>query len=84
MVHRVTAQWYKLGVMLLNEDQESHLDNIKKDHAGDNETCCMEMFWYWLCTNTSATWEQLIAVLRSPAIKLSVVADDLEKMLTDI
>ena len=84
MVRRVTSQWYNLGVMLLNEDQESHLDNIKLDHAGDNETCCMEMLCYWLRTNTSATWEQLIAALRSPAIELSVVADDLEKMLTDI
>ena len=42
----------------------------------------MKMFWYWLDTNTDATWEQLIEALRSLAVKLPTVAADLEKMLT--
>ena len=82
VIPNVTSRWYILGVKLLKEDQESHLDVIESNHAGDNETCCMKMFWYWLNTNTDATWEQLIVALRSSAVKLPVVADDLEKMLT--
>ena len=82
VVPYVTPQWYELGVKLLKEDQESHLDVIQSNHTGDNRKCCMAMFWYWLSTNTSATWKHLIQALQSPAIELPVVAADLEKMLT--
>ena len=82
VIPNVTSRWYTLGVKLLKEDQESHLDVLKLNHAGDNETCCMEMFWYWLNTNTDATWLQIIDALQSPAVKLPSVAVDLEKMLT--
>ena len=82
MIPHVTSRWYTLGVKLLHENQESHLDVLKLNHAGDNETCCMEMFWHWLSTNTSATWQQLIEALRSSGVKLPTVAADLEKMLT--
>ena len=82
MVPHVSPQWYVLGVKLLKEDQESQLDIIESNHAGDNKKCCIDMFRYWLSTNTSATWKQLIKALQSPAVELPVVADDLEKMLT--
>ena len=81
VVARVTPHWYDLGITLFNEEQESHLDVIKSNYT-DKKTCCKEMLWYWLSTNTSATWEQLIEALRSPAVELPVVAADLEKMLT--
>ena len=81
VIPHVTSRWYTLGVKLLKEDQESYLDVIESNHAGDNETCCMKMFWYWLNTNTDATWLQLIDALQSPAVKLPSVAADLEKML---
>ena len=82
VVPYVAARWYMLGVKLLKEDQESHLDVIKSDHTGDNQMCCMEMFSYWLSTNTDATWKQLIEALQSPAVKLTVVAAEIEKILT--
>ena len=82
VIPHVTSRWYTLGVKLLNEDQESYLDVIESNHAGDNETCCMKMFWYWLNTNTDATWQRLIEGLQSPAVKLSAVAADLGKLLT--
>ena len=82
VVPHVTPQWYILGVKLLKEDQESHLDIIESNHAGDNIKCCMDMFRYWLNANTDASWQQLIEALRSPVLKLPVVAADIEKMLT--
>ena len=82
VVPYVAAQWYILGVKLLKNDQGSHLDVIKSDHSGNNQMCCMQMFSYWLNTNTDATWKQLIEALQSPAIKLTVVAANIEKMLT--
>ena len=82
MVPYVSPQWYVLGVKLLKEEQESHLDIIESDYAGDNKKCCIAMFRYWLSTSTGATWKQLIEALQSPAVELPVVAADLEKMLT--
>jgi len=82
VVAHVIPQWYELGLTLLNENQDSHLDVIQSNHATDNKKCCMEMFWYWLSTNTNASWQHLIEALRSPGVGLPVVATDLEKMLT--
>ena len=79
VVAHVTPQWYDLGIKLLNEEQESHLDVIKANYA-DKMMCCKEMFWYWLNTNTTASWQQLIEALQSPGVGLLVVAADLEKM----
>ena len=81
VVARVAPHWYDLGITLLDEDQESHLDVMKSNYA-DKTECCKEMFWHWLSTNTDATWKQLTEALRSPAVKLTVVAADLEKILT--
>jgi len=82
VIPHVTPCWYKLGVKLLKEEQESHLDIIESNHAGDNEACCLDMFRYWLNTNADASWKLLIEALRSPGVKLPVVAADIEKMLT--
>ena len=82
VVPHVTPRWYVLGLKLLKKDQETQLDIIKLNHAGDNQMCCMEMFWYWLSTNTDASWQQLVEALRSPVVKLPVVAADIEKMFT--
>ena len=64
------------------EDQETQLNIIESNHAGDSKKCCMDMFRYWLIANTDASWQQLVEALRSPAVKLPVVAADIEKMLT--
>lgn len=78
----MAPRWYELGLKLLNEDQESYLDVIKKDYVNDNKQCCMEMFWYWLETHPEATWKQLIDSLRSPALELNTVAASIEIMCT--
>ena len=82
VVPYVVPQWYELGVKLLKEDQELQLDVIQFNYAGDYKKCCMEMFWYWLSTNSGATWKKLISALQSSAVELPVVAANLEKMLT--
>ena len=82
VVPHVTPYWYDLGIKLLREDQDSHLDVIESNHADNKKECCKKMFWYWLSTNTDATWQKLVEALRSPAVELPVVAADIEKMLT--
>ena len=78
----MAPRWYVLGLNLLNEDQESHLDLIKTNHVSDNMQCCMDMFWYWLETHPEAIWKQLIDSLRSPALELNAIAASIETMCT--
>ena len=82
VVPHVSTHWYDLGIKLLNEEYESHLDVIESRHGSDTRECCKKMFWYWLSTNTSATWGQLVEALQSPAVGLPVIAADVEKLLT--
>ena len=82
MVPHVTSCWYELGIKLLKEDQESHLDTIQSNHANDTKKCCMQMFWYWLNSGTNVSWQELIKALRSPAVELVALADNLEKILS--
>ena len=81
VVPHVTPYWYDLGIKLLKEEEEAQLDVIESNYADDKKECCKRMFWYWLSTNTDASWQQLIEALQSSAIKLPVVAADIEKML---
>ena len=80
VIPNVIPKWYEIGLKLLKEEQEQHLDVIKSDHPGDNTACCTEMFWYWLRSNDDASWLQLIDALHSPAIELYTVASKLEKI----
>ena len=82
VVPHVILRWYDLGVKLLKVEQELQLDVIESNYADDKKECCKKMFWYWISSNTDASWQKLIEALRSPAVELPVVAADIEKMLT--
>ena len=82
LIPHLAPQWYELGIQLLREDQESHLDVIKSDYGNDNKQCCAQMFWYWLKTNPKANWQQLLDSLISPALELHTVAANIEAMFT--
>ena len=80
LIPNLAPQWYELGIQLLREDQEPHLDVIKSDCGNDNKRCCVQMFWYWLQTNPKASWIQLLDALRSPVLELHTVAANIEAM----
>ena len=82
LIPNLAPQWYELGIQLLREDQEPHLDVIKSDCGNDNKRCCVQMFWYWLKTNPKASWKQLLDALKSPALELHTVAANIEAMFT--
>ena len=77
----MTQKWEQLGTKLLKNDQVAQLNTIRSNHPGDNESCCFDMFKYWLQTNTNASWEQLITELCSPGINFPDVAENLVKQL---
>ena len=81
IVHYVAPQWYELGIQLLNEDQEPHLDLIKVDSGSNSKDCCIKMFWYWLESHPEATWQDLLNSLRSPALELHNTAANIEGLL---
>ena len=78
----MAPNWYDLGIQLLREDQEPHLDVINANHSHDKVKSCKEMFWLWLKSHPNASWHQLIEALKSPAIQLHSVAADIERMFT--
>ena len=82
LIPNVALQWYELGIQLLKEDQEPHLDIIKADYGNDSKRCCVQMLWYWLKTNPKASWKQLLEALRSPTLELHTVAANIETMFT--
>ena len=78
----MAPHWYELGIQLLTEDQESHLDVINANYGHDVVKSCTQMFWLWLKSDPNASWHQLIVSLKSPAVQLHSVAADIERMLT--
>ena len=78
----IAPNWYEVGAMLLEVEQESRLKLIQANHGGDVRKCCLAMLQYWMGTHPKATWRHLVAALMSPGINLAAVASDIEKKFT--
>ena len=81
-VVQLAPNWYELGAMLLQEEQEAHLILIQTTHGSDAKKCCLAMLQYWMSTHSEATWHQLVTALRSPGVDLAAVATEIEKNFT--
>jgi len=76
VIINVSDKWYKLGIELLDEGhQQTKLKTIRKNND-DDETCCREMFDYWLQTHPMVTWYDLVDSLR--AVQIFSIAKNLE------
>ena len=80
VVPRVSCKWYNLGLQLIDPKNATLLDNLKSD-SNNAEEQCTEMFNQWLMTDSKATWNKILIALRSQAVRLENVAQDVEKML---
>ena len=78
----VAKKWKELGVQLLRSNQTNQLDIIAANHPQDVVRCCKCVLEKWLETNTGATWNQLIEVLKGPGVQLDYFAGELEQMLS--
>ena len=81
-MRKVAAKWRELGVQLLRSDQTNELDIIAANYPQDVVGRCQRVIEKWWDTNTGATWNQLIAVLKGPSVQLDHFAGKLEQMLT--
>ena len=75
---QLAPNWYELGATLLDVEQESQLRVIQTNY-NDVTKCCLAMLQHWMETHPKATWNQLVAALRSPGVNLDVVASEIEK-----
>ena len=82
LIPHIATQWYEIGIQLLREDQESHLDVIEANRDYNITMRCKEMLWLWLRSHPSATWHHLIESLKSSTVNLHSVAADIERMFT--
>ena len=80
-VAQLAPNWYELGVMLLEEKQEAHLNVIQDTHV-NKKKCCLAMLQYWMSTHSEATWHHLVTALRSPGVDLTAIASDIESKFT--
>ena len=60
---KIALYWDNLGTKLLQEWYIPKLDVIKTNYPNDAETCCTEMFTYWLKVDIEASWNKLIDAL---------------------
>jgi len=67
-----------LGIELLDDDQVTQLDIIKKNNDDVMERC-MALFSYWLRTHSDSTWHHLVAALREPDVELNELAASVEE-----
>lgn len=81
-VVRMAPNWYEVGAVLLEVEQESHLKLIQANHGSDVKKCCLEMLHYWIDSHPKATWLHLVTALKSPGVNLAAIASDIEKNFT--
>ena len=62
---KVAPHWYDFGIQLLENEYVDKLNIIEKNHPGDVERCCTEMFKYWLKIDTEASWNKIADALES-------------------
>ena len=76
----VTAEWYDIGVELLDGNTVA-LDKIEAKYSSDVNKCCTEMFKKWLQYNPEANWDQLASVLSE--VGLTTAAETIKSEFTD-
>ena len=79
MIPHVATKWYELGAMLLDDEQEYRLREIRSNFGGDVQKCCLEMFHFWGASHPEANWYILVEALQSPGVKLDTVAFNIQK-----
>ena len=82
-VENFAPKWYKVGALLLKEEQEVRLGVIQANHGSNVEDCCLAMLRFWIETHPEANWHDLVMALRSPGVDLLSVASDIENKLID-
>ena len=79
VVPGVADKWRVLGVQLLDPTSGSTLDIIERNNPRDVVRCCQCMLEKWLEMTPDASWNQILAALRSPSVQLHHLASQIEQ-----
>ena len=79
VVPEVAVKWKDLGIQLLDPTSGSTLDIIEKDFPRDVIKCCQCMLQKRLEKTPDASWNQLLAALKSPSVQLHHLASQIEQ-----
>ena len=81
VVPSVADKWRDLGVKLLHPTliEQRILEVIAADHPHSIESCCKNMFEKWLNTQEDASWQQVLAGLKS--MELNYLVEQIENKL---
>jgi len=78
VISGASSRWYQLGIELLDDNQVTQLEIIKKNNDDVMERCTA-LFSYWLRTHPNCSWHQLVAALREPDVELNELAASVEE-----
>ena len=76
----IASKWHDVGLELMDIEDETELDLIKTEDAGNKERT-RKMLKLWCDKKTDASWNNLINVLKNPVIGLYPLALQIEGML---
>ena len=71
------ARWYTIGICLYIPPGD--LDAIATDHSKESERCLSVVLDKWTKIKCHATWEDVIGMLMSPAMKEVNLADKIKQ-----
>ena len=75
-LHGTEAKWKSIGIHL--KLPISCLEEIGKEHKGNNEECSLQMQVAWLRSKT-ATWRSLVEALKKSSVGYEDKARDIER-----
>ena len=75
----VSAKWYQLGIVLLEDERVNQLANIKANNHNVTD-CCYAMFSYWIQTQPNASWHQLVKALKERGVEMNDVAKTVKEI----
>ena len=83
MVPGAAVKWRDLGIQLLDPTSGDMLDIIEKECQNDVKECCMRVLQKWLDRIPDASWNQVLAALRTPPVELNNLANQIEQKLNE-
>ena len=77
----IASRWFEVGLQLMKAEDEDSLKVKREQFKSDLEMGAKSMLEFWLESQSNATWNQLITVLKMPHIRLETKATEIENML---
>jgi len=81
VVPGAAIKWKYIGTQLFDPTSGDMLDIIEKECQNDIKRCCICMLDKWLDKTPDASWNQVLAALRTPSVELNYLADQIEQKL---